>query len=208
VKGTSSVAGACALGAGFGAATSLSNGFASPFEPDSFARIASVVLDAAWAWGGLAVVAGRLAAAPARGALAGAIALIAATTVYYGTDSIVRQEPLALYWSEMFRWWLASLIVGSALGGVGAYVGRPGLLGLFAGLTIPVVATVQMIVLPPGAGGPVVTPAMSWARLLVLVAAAVGAAAVIIRFLLAERRRRRDRNVPVIGSAISDGWMR
>jgi hypothetical protein len=62
VKFTSSVLGGLPIGAGFGAATSLSTGFASPFEPDSFAHVASLVLDAGWAWAGLAMVAGWLAA--------------------------------------------------------------------------------------------------------------------------------------------------
>lgn len=189
VKFTSSVLGASALGAGFGAATSLSNGFASPFEPDSFARVASLVLDAGWAWAGLAVVAGWLAGAPARGAVAGALALIAATSAYFGMDSIIREEPFAWYWPELLRWWLASVVFGPGLGAVGAYMRRPGVRGLLAGLTVPAGATVQMLVLPPGAETPIETPAMKWARLIVVAAAAVGAAVVLTRFF-AERRRR------------------
>jgi len=195
--------GACALGSGFGAATSLSNGFDSQVEPDSLARVASLVLDAGWAWAALAVVAGWLAAAPARGALAGVLALLAATTVYYGTDSIIGDDPLAWYWPELLRWWLASLVGGSALGTIGAFGRRPGVLGLLAGLTIPIGATAQMIVSPPGPEGQLATPAESWARLIVLATAAVWAAAVITRFGLGERRRRRDPKAPEPGDALS-----
>jgi hypothetical protein len=188
--------GACALGSGFGAATALSNGFDSQVEPDSFARVASLVLDAGWAWAGLAVVAGWLAATPARGSVAGVLALLAATTVYYGTDSIIGDDPLAWYWPELTRWWLASVVGGSALGTIGAFGRRPGVLGLLAGSTIPIGATVQMIVSPPGPGGQFVTPAESWARLIVLATAAAGAAAVVTRFGLGERRRRRALEAP------------
>jgi hypothetical protein len=38
-----------------------------------------------------------LADARARGAVAGVLALVAATTAYYGMDSILRQEPFAWY---------------------------------------------------------------------------------------------------------------
>jgi hypothetical protein len=90
VKVVSTVVGACALGSGFGAITSLSNRLDSQVEPDSFARVASLVMDAGWAWAALAVVAGGLFASPARGAVAGVLALFAATTVYYSVDSFVR----------------------------------------------------------------------------------------------------------------------
>jgi hypothetical protein len=178
----SAVLGACALGSGFGAATSLSNGFDSQVEPDSFARVASLVLDAGWAWAALAVVAGWLAAAPARGALAGVVALLAATTAYYATDSIIGDDALGWYGPELVRWWLASVVSGSVLGTIGAYGRRPGALGLLAGLTIPIGATAQMIVSPPGPGGQFATPAENWARLIVLATAAVSAAALITRF--------------------------
>jgi hypothetical protein len=182
VKFPTTFLGACALGSGFGAATSFSNRVDSRVEPDSFARVASLVLDAGWAWAGLAVVAGWLAGAPVRGAVAGVLALLAATTVYYGVDSVLGDGSLAWYWPELLRWWFASVVCGSVLGTVGAYGRRPGVLGLLAGLTIPIGATTQMIVHPPGPGGPMATPAESWARLLVVAAAAVGAAAVITRF--------------------------
>jgi hypothetical protein len=183
--------GACALGSGFGAATSLSNRFDSQVEPDSFARVASLVLDAGWAWAALAVVAGWLAATPLRGAAAGVAALLAATTVYYAVDSIAGGDTVAWYWPELLRWWSASVVFGSVLGAVGSFARRPGVVGLLAALTIPFGATAQMILDAPGPGGPIpTTPAESWARLIVLAVAAVGAAAVVARFGLGERQRR------------------
>jgi len=193
VKLTSNLLAACALGAAFGAATSLSNGLASPFEPDSYARLPSLILDAGWAWAALAVAAGLRADAPARGAALGVAALLAATTVYYGTDSMVRDEPLAWYWPELLRWYLASLAFGPALGGVGAYAKRPGLTGLLARLAVPVGAAAQMIVLPPGSGAAPLTPDLRWAQVIVLVAAGVAVALVVTHFLLAVRSRGRSR---------------
>jgi hypothetical protein len=128
--------------------------------------------------------------------------LIAATTVYYGVDSVIQDGSLAWSWPELLRWWLASVVCGSVLGTVGAYDRRPGVLGLLTGLTIPIGATVQMVVDPPGPGGQIATPAESWARLIVLTAAAVGAAAVIARFGLGERQRRRDPKAPEPGDAL------
>jgi hypothetical protein len=176
---------------------SLGNDVASPFGViggrigstswASAAEVASLILGAAWAWAGLAVAAGWLAGARAQGAVAGVLALIAAATAYYGMDSILRQEPFAGYWPELGRWWLVSVVCGSALGAVGAYVGRAGVFGLLAGLTVPVGAVVQMILLPPGSGDP---EAMKWARLIVWAAATTGAAVVVGRFIAGLRGQR------------------
>ncbi|HEV7639698.1 MAG TPA: hypothetical protein VGO39_02380 [Gaiellaceae bacterium] len=196
----SKVAGALALGAGFGGVVSLSNDVASPFgvigariESTSWAsaaEVASLVLDAGWAWAGLAVAAGWVAGARGPGAVAGVLVLIAAAAGYYGLDSILRHEPFAGYWPELRLWWVASVVCGSALGAVGAYVGRPGVTGLLAGLTVPVGAAVQMVLRPLGPVGLTVTPAMNWARLIVWTAAAAGVAVVVIRFVAAEQFRR------------------
>ena len=173
--------GALSLGAAFGAATSLSNDLGS-----GLAEVVSLILGAACAWASLAVVAGWLARTPARGAVAGVAALIAATTAYYGMDSVLREESLGLYWPEMVRWWAASVVFGAGLGAVGACIRRPGTVGLIAGLTIPLAAAAQMILLPPGSKV-LVTPAMTWARAILWAAAAVCTALVVGRFL-AERR--------------------
>ena len=164
--------------------TSLSNSGGS-----QLAVVTSIVLDGGWAWAGLAVAAGWLGGTPARGALAGVLALLAATTAYYGLDSVLRDESFAVYWPELQRWWLASVAGGAALGAVGAYVGRPGARGLLAGLVVPVGALVQMVTLPPGSGSLIVTLEMRLAQAVVLVISGVVAGAVLVRYVVAARPR-------------------
>ncbi len=180
---------ALAVGAGFGAATSLINDLSSPYGMIGSrigdtgwrwaAEVASHLLDAGWAWAGLAIAAGWLAGASARGAVAAILSLLAATTAYYGMDSVLLEETFAGYWHETRFFWLASVVLGSPLGVVGASIGRPGVIGLLAGLTLPVGATVQTIWLTDD---PMMTTAANWARVIVWVAAAVGAGVVITRF--------------------------
>ena len=186
---------ALAVGGVFGAATSLINDVSSPYGMMGrrmgdtgwrwAAEVASKLLDAGWAWAGLAVAMGWMAGAGARGAVAGVLALLAATTAYFGMDSLLLEGSpegtFADYWYEMRFWWLASVVLGPALGVVGASIGRPGVIGLLAGLTVPVGATVQMIWLT-GSPPLEVDPAMDWARMIVWVAAAVGAGGLVIRF--------------------------
>ena len=175
--------GALALGASFGATSSLSNAGDS-----QFAVVVSILLGAGWAWAALAVAAGWLAGAPARGALAAVLALLAATTAYYALDSVLRDEPFGLYQLELYRWWLASVVCGPLLGAVGAYVDRPGARGLLAALAVPAGALAQMVVHPPGAGNLIVTPETRLAQAILLVAGGAVASAALARFL-AERRR-------------------
>lgn len=179
------VGGGIVLGAGWGAVSSLTNAADSPAG-----RVASLIANAGWAWAAVAVAAGWLAGTFVRGAVAGALALVAATAAYYGTDAALRQEPFASYRDEMRAWWLAGVVLGSALGAVGASIRRPGVVGLVAGLTVPVGAAVEMAWLPRWPGGADADPALGWARLLVWAAAAAIAGGVVARFLLAARRRR------------------
>jgi hypothetical protein len=122
--------------------------------------------------------------------VAGVVALAAAVTAYYGLDSVLRGEPFAWYQAEMLRWWVASLVIGLALGTVGAMVRRPGVVGLVAGLTVPVGAALQMVVLPPGLDGYTDNPEAVWARLIVWVAAALSGAVATARFFLAKRAQQ------------------
>ena len=181
---------ALAVGGGYGAATSLINDVSSPYGTIGgrmadtgwqwAAEVASHLLGVGWGWAGLAMVAGWLAGTGARGAAAAVLALLAATTAYYGTHSVLRQEPFVWYWREMLLlWWPASVVLGPALGAVGASIGRPGVVGLLAGLTLPVGATAQTIWLYEPM---VATPAEDCARVIVWVAAAAGAGVVIARF--------------------------
>lgn len=192
MKGGTGVIASVLGGAAFGAATSLINDVSSPHGligsriADTgwqwAAEVASLLVGLGWAWAGLAIAAGWLTGASFRGALAGVVALLAATTAYYGMDSVLREDPFALYWSEMPRFWLASVVFGIVLGVVGASIRRPGVIGLLAGLALPVVATTQMILLPSTPTVTPVTSAETCARVIVWVAAALGAGVVIIRF--------------------------
>ncbi|MFJ9676614.1 hypothetical protein ACIRP2_00930 [Streptomyces sp. NPDC101194] len=101
-------------------------------------------MDAGWSWAALVVAVGWLAGAPVRGALVGALALIAATGAYYVTDAFASGAE-----TEMVRWGVAAVPLGLVLGAVGSAFRRPGLVGLLAALTVPVGAAVQMVVLPP-----------------------------------------------------------
>lgn len=187
------------LGAGWGALSSLTNDVSSPYGTigsrivDSgwawAAEVASLIANAGWTWAGMAVAAGWLVGGSARGAAAGVLALIAMSTAYYGMDSVLLQEPFVSYWYEMRVWWLASLVFGSALGAVGGSIGRPGVIGLIAGLTVPVGATVEMIWLPRW-DTPRGDAALDWVRMIVWAAAAASACVVVARFLVAARRRR------------------
>lgn len=178
------------VGGIFGAATSLVNDVSSPYGTTGIqvvgtrfmwvAEVASKLLDSGWAWAGLAIFAGWLAGTSVRGAVAGVLALIAATFAYFVMDSVLWGGPSPLHWSEIRFWWLASGILGTPLGVVGANIRRPGIIGLFAKLTLPVGATVQMIWL---ANEPLGTdPALDWARMIVWVVAGVAVGAAITQF--------------------------
>ncbi|GAA0987108.1 hypothetical protein GCM10009555_065800 [Acrocarpospora macrocephala] len=194
---------ALAVGAGFGAATSLVNGISLGYADLesrtyttsgwSVAEIVSLLLDSGWAWAGLAVAVGWLVtrgvesrrAALAQGAAAGALALLAATAAYSVVDTLRSGGDFPWYASEPLVWWIASVIFGAPLGAVGACVKRPGTIGLLARLTVPVGAALQMVVLPPGRNEVVET----MGKTIVWVAAAVSIGFVAVHFLLVERRR-------------------
>ncbi|GAB2647705.1 hypothetical protein GCM10027068_28940 [Prescottella soli] len=201
---------ALVLGSGFGAVTSVMNEVASPMGAigsriagtgwASTAEVTTLLLDAGWAWAALAVVAGALTGVRMSGAAAGALALISATTVYYLSDSILREEPLALYGPELVQWSIAAAVLGLPLGAVGASINDAGVIGLLAGLTVPVGAAVQMLVLPPSTGASAANPAAAWAQGIVFAAAAVAAAVVTARFVADSRRRRRAEAVDAVVS--------
>lgn len=188
------------LGVAFGAATSLSNRIAVPFKSEDGStvgdpiwaqagEILSLILDSGWAWAALAVLAGwltgaRVPGSAVRGGVAGAVALLCATGAYYGMDAVLRSEP----WYLGGIWFYASLIVGPVLGAIGSELGRPGVRGLLAGLTVPIGAATQMVVLPPGSAlvGP--QPAEIAARFVVWALAAIGVAIVVIHFLVQKRQ--------------------
>ncbi|MGW5688334.1 hypothetical protein [Nonomuraea sp. NPDC003754] len=196
---------ALAVGAGFGAATSLVNALSHSYADLSsrayttsgwsIAEIMSVLLDSGWAWAGLAVAVGwlvtragesRPTALARGGAAAGALALLAATAAYSIVDTIRSGGQFPWYESEPPLWWVASVVFGAPLGAVGTYVKRSRAIGLLARLTVPVGAAVQMVVLPPGRNEVVETIG----KTIVWAAAAASTGFVVVRFLLVERRRR------------------
>ena len=203
---------ALVVGAGFGAATSLMNALSHSFADLesrtyttrgwSIAEIMSVLLDSGWAWAGLAVAVGWLVTRARRnrppapvwgGAVAGALALLAATAAYSVADTIRSGWELPWYESEWI-WWIAGVVFGPPLGAVGACVKRSGVIGLLARLTVPVGAAVQMVVLPPGRNEVVETIG----KTVVWTASAVIIGFIVARFLRAER----PRHSPEPGEAI------
>ncbi|MDK0524651.1 DUF6518 family protein [Streptomyces sp. ML-6] len=183
--------GSLVAGAGFGTVTSLANALSSPYTEigaplkgtpgGRTAKVLSLLLDSGWAWAALAVAAGWLAGTLVRGALAGTLSLIAATVAYYLTDAYVADAE-----SAMAYWAVAALLFGPALGAVGAAVRRPGRVGLFAALTVPVGAAVQMVVMPPRPHL-TLTPSIVLAEAVVWTGAVLGVVLAVRRFR-AERR--------------------
>ncbi|WP_198653120.1 hypothetical protein [Actinocorallia populi] len=151
------------------------------------------MMDSGWAWAGLAVAAGWLVTraengaplAPARGAAAGVLSLLAAVAAYAFGETIAGGGALTSFvGNEQLVWWVAGLLFGAPLGAVGACAHRAGVIGLLARLTVPVGAAVQMALIPPGRNE-VITAIGQW---VVGVAAAAGIVFVVVRFLLSLRR--------------------
>ncbi|MEU6206837.1 hypothetical protein ABZ814_24995 [Micromonospora musae] len=144
------------------------------------AEFASLVLDAGWAWAATAVLVGWLVsrhthpvAGVLRGAAAGGLALVFATTAYYGMDALFDG---GTWWGMATRYWLlGSVVLGPALGVAGALIRLPGPAGTLAALLVPAGAALQMVVLPPPSESLMAQPV----RLTVWVAAAAASVLII-----------------------------
>ncbi|MER7890777.1 hypothetical protein ABTX15_13220 [Micromonospora sp. NPDC094482] len=167
------------------------------------AEFASLILDSGWAWAAVAVVAGWLVSSNLRptmgllvGALSGCVALVAATAVYYCGELLFTGD---FGWGWVTRFWLVgSVALGPPLGAVGATIRRPGPVGAFAALVVPVGAAANMVVLPPPQESLVAGPV----RLTVWFAAAATAVFIAVRAIRARRRRDRDFGAePVVRSS-------
>lgn len=193
-------------GVGYGVTTSALNALSSPFGElagtwlQSGLRVLSTMTGAGWAWAALAVAAGWSSRSRRWGAAAGALALVAATTAYYGLDNVLREEPVVD--SDILLWSAGAALLGPPLGVIGAYLGRPGPLGLLAALTVPVGAGVQVVVLPQGVGGVQDAPEAVWARWIVA-GAAVVAVILVVRRWWATRGGRDGRDAEFSGAASS-----
>ncbi|MFD1322572.1 hypothetical protein [Micromonospora sonneratiae] len=157
------------------------------------AEFASLVLDAGWAWAATAVLAGWLVSRRTRpavgtlcGAVAGGLALVFATTAYYGMDVLFDS---GAWWDMATRYWLiGSVVLGPALGVAGAMIRRPGLAGTLAALLVPAGAALQMVVLPPPPESLMALP----------VRLAVWISAVVASVLIIRARGRRGFLVPSV----------
>lgn len=144
------------------------------------AEFASLILDAGWAWAAAAVLAGWLVsryAAKTSGladaALAGGLALVCATTAYYGIDLLFDGGS---WWGWVTGFWLiGSVLLGPALGAAGALIRRPGLVGILAAVLVPAGAATQMVLLPPPSESRMALPV----RLSIWIAAAVAAGLIV-----------------------------
>lgn len=139
--------GAVILGALFGALVSLANGASSPYTAlgadlvgtalATLLQVLSQIIDAGWAWAGLAVVVGWWTRTLARSAAAGALALLGAVVAYYVSDSVMLDQPLTDFTGEVALWAVAAVVLGAPLGVVGAVAHHRGVLALVAALVVP-----------------------------------------------------------------------
>ena len=110
-----------------------------------------------------------------RAAAAGGLALVFATSAYYGVDLLFDG---GVWWGPTTRFWLiGGVLFGAPLGAAGVLIRRPGPVGVIAGLLVPGGAALQMVLLPPPAESRMAEPV----RLTIWIAAAVFVVARFVR---------------------------
>lgn len=194
---------ALVVGAALGASTAVVNNVPIFLGEVAYARadrsgwaqaaeFVSLILDSGWAWAATAITVGWQVSKVRRpepgtftAALGGAFTLVAATTVYDLLEASF--QGFAAGWDQVRVYWLwGSLLLGPALGVVGALIRHPGMAGVLAALVVPVGATINMIMLPPPPESPVAR-AVVWT---VWGAAIVVAGTVVTRALLMKRLKK------------------
>jgi Family of unknown function (DUF6518) len=176
-----------ALGALLGTLTARADVLAGGLGEDGLWRAASMVLNAGCVWAGLAVLSGWIVGRPMVGALAGAIALLAAVGGYYAFGVAFgdrTQVGFGGLTGAVRMWGTLAIVVGPVLGVVGALIHRPPPLGLLAALVVPAGVIVEMVGLRRlGSESFAVDPALAWAQAAMVVLAIGGAATAVIAYL-------------------------
>jgi hypothetical protein len=116
------------------------------------AEFVGQLLNAGWAWAGLAVLAGALVREPLLGAVAGVLSAGSALFAFDAVDALLREVSLVDALSADRLWWAAGLLFCPGLGVVGTQVRRPGTLGLLARLVVPTGAALEAGVRLDGQG--------------------------------------------------------
>lgn len=181
-----------AVGVGLGMTTSVADHVVGWLGQDGLARgdrsaagqvadFVSLILDAGWAWAAAAVLAGWLARRAGgrlwTAAIAGSLALIVGTFIFYGW----RRElgsPSTGYWVA------ASVIFGPVLGLIGSLTRRRDWIGALAALVVPAGAVLNTLWLPVDPNSPLAH------SITVLIFGASSAAAVVILVRAAHPRRQ------------------
>lgn len=154
-------------------------------------RALALALNAGCVWAALAVVCGWLARGRLTAALAGVVGLAIAVLGYYGYAVLLGDRAELSVWavSGSIRFWLvAAVLLGPALGLVGAAARRTDLLGVAAAWVLPAGTVAEVALLsrsdPYGSGG---DPWQAAANLALIVTAGITAAAAVVRWLVLRR---------------------
>ena len=178
------ILGALAAGTLLGAVNSLSNVLGSPYSPHSLRphtgvfplEVLAAVVGTVWAWCLAAFAVGWVSPSVRRAAPTGALALVAASVVYYVSDHVFGlDDELSAY--EMAYWVLISFIVGPVFGIVGFLAGRPRGWSLIPGLAAPGIVVIFGVVLSFRTGSDHIQPwpaVVTWAIVVTLSLAIAG----------------------------------
>ncbi len=149
-----------AVAVAFGALNALLDSAPGPL------RTAGLVLNAGFAWAGLAVLAGAVLRTPWRAAVGGWLSGTIGLASFYVVDAAVRGVPFTAAAGRFPFWAAAALVCCPLLGLAGTRLHDAGPIGLLARLVVPLGALAEVLVHPPGG------PAVRWAVGLAAVAAA------------------------------------